>query len=69
MLKEAEDDLGKKTRTLRSQSKESSSVDDKLLADISSLEGLLLRVRFIKLFLSTLLALKYTEGESGVADI
>lgn len=62
MMKEAEDDLGKRVRTLKAQSKESGIADDNLLADISSIDGLIMRVRFIKLFLSSLLMLKYTEG-------
>lgn len=73
MMKEAEDDLGKRTRTLKAQCKEAGISDDNMLAEIVSLDKLLCRVRFIKLLLSTILALKYVEGNihggGGLLDL
>ena len=63
MMKETDDDLGKRVRMLKAQSKEASTAEDNLLEEISSIDRLLMRIRFIKLFLSSILSLKYTEGK------
>ena len=63
MMKETDDDLGKRVRMLKAQSKEASTAEDNLLEEISSIDRLLMRIRFIKHFLSSILSLKYTEGK------
>lgn len=63
MLKEAEDELAKKMRNLKSKLHNNASEQSDQAAerqDLVDLEGVLTRFRIVKLLVSTILSLKYS---------
>ena len=62
MLKEAEDELSKRVRSMKSKLQE--KVEDKsgtaINEELIDLNGLIARLRIIKQFISAILALKYS---------